>query len=119
MSLTPCSSNAVVLHQPCIVSATTEVETGLLDLLEDSELSQNDEWLFRLFRLQRLVEDANTIYGPMTSKAVEGLEESNNALKLKMCQQRLEKWKATGTPAVDPRKTNAMLLENVTAEADQ
>jgi hypothetical protein len=116
MLLTPCFSNAVVLHQPCIVSATSEVETDLLELLDDSESSQSDQFLFRLFRLQRLVEDARTIYGPMTSKPVEGLEESNSAMKLRMCQQRLEKWKATGTPAVDPRKTNPRLLEYVTAE---
>lgn len=98
------------------MSATNGAETGLLGALEDSESSQSDLWLFRLFRLQRLVEDATTIYGPMTSKPIEGLDESNSALKLKMCQQRLEKWKATGTPAVDSRKTNARVFDNVTAE---
>lgn len=71
---------------------------------DPADSSPSDQWLFTLFRLQRLVEEATTIYGPMTSNPLGELKENNIALKLKMCQQRLEKWKAAGTPAVDPRK---------------
>lgn len=107
----------MVLHQPSLVSVSNEIENSLLDALNDSaESSHSDLWLFTLFRLQRLVEEATTIYGPMTSKPIGELEESNIALKLKMCQQRLEKWKAAGTPAVDPRKNRARLFDNVAAE---
>ncbi|KEF56854.1 uncharacterized protein A1O9_07044 [Exophiala aquamarina CBS 119918] len=98
------SINSMVLHQPCIVSTSNEIENSLLNALHDSpESSHSDQWLFTLFRMQRLVEEAATIYGPMTSKPLGELEENSIALKLKMCQQRLEKWKAAGTPAMDPQ----------------
>ncbi|KAK5047748.1 hypothetical protein LTR84_006413 [Exophiala bonariae] len=97
------SLNSIVLHQPSIVSATNEVDSGLQRFLSDFESSHNDQWLFRLFRLQRLVEDTKTIYGPMSSKPVDSLDDNANAMKLKMCQQRLEDWKSTGTPNLDTR----------------
>lgn len=98
------------------MSATNDVESGLRDFVDDSEPSHNDQWLVKLFRLQRLVEDAKTIYGPMNSKPADGLDDNSNAMKLKMCQQRLEEWKATGTTSVDPRKSrikppNHIILE--------
>lgn len=105
-----------MLHQPCIVSATNDVDSGLRGFVDESESSHNDQWLVRLFRLQRLVEDAKTIYGPMNSKPADGLDDNSNAMKLKMCQQRLEEWKATGTTSVDPRKSRTNLPKIIVLE---
>lgn len=110
--------NSVVLHQPSIVPTTNEVDSGLQGFLNDPKSSRNDQWLFRLFRLQRLVEDTKTIYGPMSSKPADSLDDTGNAMKLKMCQQRLEEWKSTGTSSVDPRKIISLPLAEIPVSED-